>query len=125
MNLIPKKLSSNYIIHNETMKYSTFDDEEFEKNITDENITEKILITNLNNLDFTMDTFIEKFLILIKNDKLGINEYLKKFNLKTLEYILVSKVFKLILKELKIKLNDENTKEDNIEEYNFDDFIKE
>ena len=124
MNLIPKKLSSNYIIHNETMKYSTFDDEEFEKNITDENITEKILIANLNNLDFTMDTFIEKFLILIKNDKLGINEYLKKFNLKTLEYILVSKVFKLILKELKIKLNDENTKEDNIEEYNFDDFIK-
>jgi hypothetical protein len=30
MELIPQALKDNYIIHNEIMKYSTFDDEEFE-----------------------------------------------------------------------------------------------
>ena len=123
MELIPKTLRDNYIIHNETMKYSTFDDEEFEKNITDENITEQILIDNINKLENTINLFIEHFFNLIKDNKLGINEYLKKFDMKTLEYIIVAKAFNLLLKELKIKLNDENTKQDNIG-YNFDSFIK-
>ena len=123
MELIPETLRDNYIIHNETMKYSTFDDEEFEKNITDENITEQILIDNINKLENTINLFIEHFFNLIKDNKLGINEYLKKFDMKTLEYIIVAKAFNLLLKELKIKLNDENTKQDNIG-YNFDSFIK-
>ena len=107
MESIPKVLTSNYIIHNETMKYATFFDEEFEKNITDENITEDILINNINELDLSIDKFINQFSELVKTNKLGINEYLKKFNMKTLEYIIVSKGFKLMLKVLisKLKLN--------------------
>ena len=101
MELIPKQLISDYIIHNETMKYGTFDDEEFEKNITDENITPEILNDNINKLISSTDIFIDKFLNLIKTNKLGINEYLTKFNMKTLEYIIVSKGFKQMLKELK------------------------
>ena len=110
MDSIPKELVSNYIIHNETMKYATFDDKEFEKYLIDENITEQTLIDNLNKLEFTIDTLIEKFSSLIKANKLGINEYLPKFNMATLEYIIIPKCFKLITKELKIKLND-NTQE--------------
>ena len=114
MDSIPKELVSNYIIHNETMKYATFDDKEFEKYLIDENITEQTLIDNLNKLEFTIDTLIEKFSSLIKANKLGINEYLPKFNMATLEYIIIPKCFKLITKELKIKLND-NTQEKNNE----------
>ena len=91
MDSIPKELVSNYIIHNETMKYATFDDEEFEKNITDENITEQTLIDNLNKLEATIDTLIDKFSFLIKTNKLGINEYLTKFDMATLEYIIIPK----------------------------------
>ena len=123
MDSIPKELVSNYIIHNETMKYATFDDEEFEKNLIDENITEQTLIDNLNKLEFTIDILIEKFSSLIKADKLGINEYLPKFNMATLEYIIVPKCFKLITKELKIKLND-NTQEKN-NELDFEKIISE
>ena len=125
MELIPKSLVSNYFIHNETMKYATFDDEEFEKNITDENITEEIVIKNLNELDSVIDTFITKFSNLILSNKLGINDYLQKYNMKTLEFIFVSKAFKLMLKELKIKLGNENNNINNIEENNFDNLINE
>ena len=123
MDSIPKELVSNYIIHNETMKYATFDDEEFEKNLIDENITEQTLIDNLNKLDFTIDTLIEKFSSLIKANKLGINEYLPKFNMATLEYIIIPKCFKLITKELKIKLNDSTQEKSN--ELDFEKIIGE
>ena len=122
MELIPKQLISDYIIHNETMKYGTFDDEEFEKNITDENITPEILNNNINKLISSTDIFIDKFLNLIKTNKLGINEYLTKFNMKTLEYIIVSKGFKQMLKELKKKLNIEKIEKENLE-LNFGAFI--
>ena len=122
MELIPKQLISDYIIHNETMKYGTFDDEEFEKNITDENITPEILNDNINKLISSTDIFIDKFLNLIKTNKLGINEYLTKFNMKTLEYIIVSKGFKQMLKELKKKLNVEKIESENLE-LNFGAFI--
>ena len=122
MELIPKQLISDYIIHNETMKYGTFDDEEFEKNITDENITPEILNNNINKLISSTDIFIDKFLNLIKTNKLGINEYLTKFNMKTLEYIIVSKGFKQMLKELKKKLNVEKIESENLE-LNFGSFI--
>ena len=122
MELIPKQLISDYIIHNETMKYGTFDDEEFEKNITDENITPEILNDNINKLISSTDIFIDKFLNLIKTNKLGINEYLTKFNMKTLEYIIVSKGFKQMLKELKKKLNVEKIESENLE-LNFGSFI--
>ena len=89
MESIPKVLTSNYIIHNETMKYATFFDEEFEKNIRDENITEDILINNINELDLSTEKFINQFSELVKTNKLGINDYLKKFNMKTLEFIIV------------------------------------
>jgi hypothetical protein len=125
MELIPQALKDNYIIHNETMKYSTFDDEEFEKNITDENITEQILIDNINQLENTIDLFVEHFFKLIKEDRIGINKYLHKYDMKTLEYIIVSKAFKLLLKELKIKLNDKNSVKEANTIYNFETFIKE
>ena len=123
MDSIPKELVSNYIIHNETMKYATFDDEEFEKNITDENITEQTLIDNLNKLEATIDTLIDKFSFLIKTNKLGINEYLTKFDMATLEYIIIPKCFKLIIKELRIKLNT-NTQEKN-DELNLEKILSE
>ena len=123
MDSITKELVSNYIIHNETMKYATFDDEEFEKNITDENITEQTLIDNLNKLEATIDTLIDKFSFLIKTNKLGINEYLTKFDMATLEYIIIPKCFKLIIKELRIKLNT-NTQEKN-DELNLEKILSE
>ena len=125
MELIPKTLRSNYIIHNETMKYATFDDEEFEKNITNENITEEIVIENIKELESATDIFINKFSNIILSNKLGINEYLKKYDMKTLEFIIVSKAFKLMLKELILKLNKENNNINNIEENNFDTLISE
>ena len=125
MELIPKKLLSDYIIHNETMKYATFDDEEFEKNITDENITEEMVIENIKELDSAMDMFINKFSDIIISNKLGINEYLKKYDMRTLEFIIASKAFKLMLKELITKLNKDNNNINNIEENNFDNLINE
>ena len=45
MESIPKKLFSEYNIHNETIKYATYEDEEIKKYlINDENVSEKILI---------------------------------------------------------------------------------
>ena len=125
MDLIPKKLLSNYIIHNETMKFATFHDEEFEKNITDENINEQILISNIDKLNTSMNTFINKFSNLIKEN--DINEYIMKLDMKPLKFLIVSKQLLMMYRELKIKLGEK--KENEIieinEEYCFDNIIKE
>ena len=121
MELIPKHLTSDYIIHNETIKYGTFDDEEFEKDIMNEDITENILINNIKQLESTIDKLKDEFIDLIKTNKLTFNEYLKKFDMKGLEYLIVYKGTKSMLKEIRIKLGDPEKEE----EVNFDDFIKE
>ena len=108
MESIPKKLLSEYIIHNETIKYATYNNEEFEKHLKDEeNITEKTLIDNINELIKSVDEFKDKFLKIIKNDKVGINKYMIQINMKGVEYIIVSKIFKVLLEELLNKLNNE------------------
>ena len=110
MESIPKKLLSEYIIHNETIKYATYNNEEFEKHLKDEeNITEKTLIDNINELIKSVDEFKDKFLKIIKNDKVGINKYMIQINMKGVEYIIVSKIFKVLLEELLNKLNNEKT----------------
>lgn len=124
MDSIPKKLLSDYIIHNETMKYATFHDKEFEKYLIDENITEEKLVGNIEELNSTMDTFINKFSDLVKENKLGINQYMLKFNMKSLEFIIISRQFQLMLKELKKKLGEEQKQIEINEEYDFDNFIK-
>jgi GTPase Era involved in 16S rRNA processing len=106
MDSIPKKLLSDYIIHNETMKYATYHEEEFEKNITDESINEQIVINNVDELNSTINTFINKFSNLIKTNKLDINNYMANFNMKSLKFIIVSKQLLLMLKELKVKLGE-------------------
>ena len=121
MELIPKHLTSDYIIHNETIKYGTFDDEEFEKDIKNEDITENILISNIKQLESSLDKLKDEFIDLIKTNKLTFNEYLKKFDMKGLEYLIVYKGTKSMLKEIRIKLGDSEKEED----VNFDDYIKE
>ena len=121
MELIPKHLTSDYIIHNETIKYGTFDDEEFEKDIMNEDITENILINNIKQLESSLDKLKDEFIDLIKTNKLTFNEYLKKFDMKGLEYLIVYKGTKSMLKEIRIKLGDSEKEED----VNFDDYIKE
>lgn len=121
MEKIPAHLTSDYIIHNETIKYGTFDDEEFEKDIKNEDITENILINNIKQLESSIDKLKDEFIDLIKTNKLKFNEYLKKFDMKGLEYLVVYKATKSILKEIRIKLGDS----DQEEEVNFDDYIKE
>ena len=121
MELIPKHLTSDYIIHNETIKYGTFDDEEFEKDIKNEDITENILINNIKTLESNLDKLKDEFIDLIKTNKLTFNEYLKKFDMKGLEYLIVYKGTKSILKEIRIKLGDSEKEE----EVNFDEYIKE
>ena len=112
MESIPKKLLSEYNIHNETIKYATFKDEEFVRHLkNDENITEKTLINNINELKTSIDIFIERFSIILKNDKEGINEYMIQFNMKGFEYIVASDILKIMLEEIKNKLNKENKEE--------------
>ena len=123
MESIPKKLLSEYNIHNETIKYATFEYEEIRKNLkNDENITEKNLIDNINELEETIGVFIEKYSIIIKNNKEGINEYMKQFNMKGLGYIIDSDILKTMLEEIKNKLNNENKNE--INSYNFNDIYE-
>ena len=121
MESIPKHLTSDYIIHNETLKYGTFDDEEFEKDIMNEDITENILINNIKNLESSIEKLKDEFLNLIKTNKLKFNEYLKKFDMKALEYLIVCKATKSLLKEMRIKLGDTEKEED----FNFDEYLKE
>ena len=123
MESIPKKLLSEYNIHNETIKYATFNNEEFVKNLkNDENITQKDLINNINELKESLDIFIEKYSNILKNNKEGINEYMTQFNMKGLEYIIASNIIKIMLEEIKNILNKEN--KDQICSYNFDEIYQ-
>ena len=123
MESIPKKLLSEYNIHNETIKYATFEYEEIRKNLkNDENITEKNLIDNINELEETIVVFIEKYSIIIKSNKEGINEYMKQFNMKGLGYVIDSNILKIMLEEIKNKLNNENKNE--IVSYSFNEIYE-
>ena len=123
MESIPKKLLSEYNIHNETIKYATFEYEEIIKNLkNDENITEKNLIDNINELEETIVVFIEKYSIIIKSNKEGINEYMKQFNMKGLGYVIDSNILKIMLEEIKNKLNNENKNE--IASYSFNEIYE-
>ena len=119
MDSIPKKLLSEYNIHNETIKYATFKNDEFEKHLkNDENITENNLINSINDLNITLDEFINKYSIIIKNDKVGINVYMVQFKMKGLQYIIASQILKKMLEEIKNKIKKENN--NNIDLFNFD-----
>jgi hormone-sensitive lipase len=123
MESIPKKLLSEYNIHNETIKYATFEYEEIIKNLkNDENITEKNLIDNINELEETIVVFIEKYSIIIKSNKEGINEYMKQFKMKGLGYVIDSNILKIMLEEIKNKLNNENKNE--IASYSFNEIYE-
>ena len=123
MESIPKKLFSEYNIHNETIKYATYEDEEIKKYlINDENVSEKILIDNINELESTIAIFIDKYSDTIKKNKFGINEYMEQFKMVGLKYIIDSNITKIILEEIKYKLNKENTA--NFNQYNFNDIYQ-
>ena len=123
MESIPKKLFSEYNIHNETIKYATYEDEEIKKYlINDENVSEKILIDNINELESTISIFIDKYSDIIKKNKFGINEYMEQFKMVGLKYIIDSNITKIILEEIKYKLNKENTA--NFNQYNFNDIYQ-
>ena len=122
MESIPKKLLSEYNIHNETIKYASFEEEEFKKHlINDESITKQNLINSINELQITLGMFIEKYAIIIKDNKFGINEYMIQFNMKGLGYIIDTNILKIMLEELKNKFNEENR---NIINYNRKDIIE-
>ena len=123
MESIPKKLFSEYNIHNETIKYATFEDEEIKKYLkNDENVKEKNLIDNINELESTISLFSDKYSYVIKLNKFGINEYMEKFNMQGLKYIIDSDIIKIILEEIKNKLTNEN--KDSINSYNFIDIYQ-
>ena len=109
MDLIPEKLLNDYKIHNETIKYATYKNDEFEAHLkNDENITEKNLIDNINQLQTSLIEFINKYSNLIQSDKSGINKYMAQFNMRSLEYVIDSDILQIILEELKDKLNNVN-----------------
>ena len=119
MDLIPQKLLNNYKIHNETIKYATYKNDEFEKHLkNDENITEKNLIDNINELQKSLVEFINKYSNIIQNDKAGINKYMAQFNMKSLEYIIDSDILQIMLEELKNKLNNLNNDKQNNLDFN-------
>ena len=103
-----------------TIKYATYEDEEIKKYlINDENVSEKILIDNINELESTIAIFIDKYSDIIKKNKFGINEYMEQFKMVGLKYIIDSNITKIILEEIKYKLNKENT--GNFNQYNLND----
>ena len=88
MESIPKKLLSEYFINNENIKYATFPDEEFQKYLFDDDkITIDILIDGINNLQKSLNIFLEKYSFLIKNNKIGINEYMSQVKMNSIKYI--------------------------------------
>ena len=119
MDLIPQKLLNNYKIHNETIKYATYKNDEFEKHLkNDENITEKNLIDNINELQKSLVEFMSEYSNVIQNDKAGINKYMAQFNMKSLEYIIDSDILQIMLEELKNKLNNLNNDKQNNLDFN-------
>ena len=120
MESIPKKLLSEYFINNENIKYATFPDEEFQKYlIDDDKITIDILIDGINNLQKSLNIFLEKYSFLIKNNKIGINEYMSQVKMNSIKYIIISELFNIMLKELKNKFLEEKNEIKNT--YNFED----
>ena len=123
MESIPKKLLSEYNIHNETIKYATYEYEEFQKYlIDDENISEKNLIDNINEIKATIESFIDKYSNIIKDNKFGINEYMLQFNMKGLGYILDLNILKRMLEEIKNKFSDNK---ENINQFTFNEIYEE
>ena len=120
MESIPKKLLSEYFINNENIKYAMFPDEEFQKYlIDDDKITIDILIDGINNLQKSLNIFLEKYSFLIKNNKIGINEYMSQVKMNSIKYIIISELFNIMLKELKNKFLEEKNEIKNT--YNFED----
>ena len=123
MDLIPQILLNDYTIHNETIKYATFKNDEFEAHLkNDENITEKNLIDNINQLQTSLIDFIYKYSNIIKSDKAGINKYMIQFNMRSLEYVIDLDILQTILEELKNKLN--NVNNDNKSSININDIYE-
>ena len=123
MESIPKKFLSEYNIHNETIKYATYEYEEFQKYlIDDENISEKNLIDNINEIKATIESFIDKYSNIIKYNKFGINEYMLQFNMKGLGYILDLNILKRMLEEIKNKFSDNK---ENINQFTFNEIYEE
>ena len=123
MDLIPQKLLNDYKIHNETIKYATYKNDEFEKYlINDENMTEKNLNDNINGLQANLIEFINKYSNIIQNDKAGINKYMTQFNMKSLEYIIDSDILQILLEALKNKLK--NVNNDNKNNFDFNELYE-
>ena len=119
MESIPQKLLSEYKIHNETIKYATYKNNEFEAHLkNDENITEKTLIENISTLESTISEFKDKYSNIIKDDKAGISKYMIQFNMRSFEYVIDSDILKIMLEELKNKLNNENKENNDTLDFN-------
>ncbi len=119
---IPNNLSKEYFISNTNLKFGNFDNKEFELKLQ-QNLNNEIFLEDLNNLISNLDSFINLYSEIILSNKIGINDYLKKLNKNSLEYLIISKGIKIILNEIYNKFQDSKNK---IEKFpSIDDFLLE
>ena len=109
---IPNNLFKEYFISNTNLKFGNFDNKEFELKLH-QKLNSEIFLEDLKNLILNLDSFMNLLTEILLSNKIEINEYLKKLNKNSLEYLIISKGIKIILNEIFNKFEESKNKIEN------------